>query len=109
LSPKSRAGASKDEPPSSKKSAAAKSERTAAKARPGASKGKGSSANARAGDSPEDAQSDQQLDGSEAGRIRTLDFSQPTKFTTEIRRRISGAVEQFCEALARSVRRVAAE
>ena len=32
-------------------------------------------------------------------RIRTLDFSQPTKFTTEIRRRISGAIEQFCEAL----------
>jgi flagellar motor switch protein FliM len=35
-----------------------------------------------------------------AERIRTLDFSQPTKFTTEIRRRISSAVEQFCETLA---------
>ena len=35
-----------------------------------------------------------------AGRIRTLDFSQPTKFTTEIRRRIGSALDQFCEALA---------
>jgi flagellar motor switch protein FliM len=33
-------------------------------------------------------------------RIRTLDFSQPTKFTTEIRRRISSGIDQFCEALA---------
>jgi flagellar motor switch protein FliM len=35
----------------------------------------------------------------ELERIRTLDFSQPTKFTTEIRRRIVGAIDQFCEAL----------
>ncbi len=35
-----------------------------------------------------------------AGRIHTLDFSQPTKFTTEIRRRIGSAINQFCEALA---------
>lgn len=34
------------------------------------------------------------------GRIHTLDFSQPTKFTTEIRRRIGSAINQFCEALA---------
>ncbi len=34
-----------------------------------------------------------------AGRIRALDFSQPTKFTTELRRRIGRAVDQFCEAL----------
>ncbi len=34
-----------------------------------------------------------------AGRIRTLDFSQPTKFTTELRRRIVRALDQFCEAL----------
>jgi flagellar motor switch protein FliM len=33
-------------------------------------------------------------------RIRTLDFSQPTKFTTEIRRRIANAIEHFCETLA---------
>jgi flagellar motor switch protein FliM len=98
LSPKSRAGASKDEPPSSKKrTAAPKSERAGTKARAGA-KGKASAANDRADDLPDDAQLEQ-LDGPDAGRIRTLDFSQPTKFTTEIRRRISGAVEQFCEAL----------
>ena len=36
-------------------------------------------------------------EGIAAGRIRALDFSQPTKFTTEIRRRITGAIEQFCE------------
>jgi flagellar motor switch protein FliM len=34
-----------------------------------------------------------------AGRIRTLDFSQPTKFTTELRRRIVRALDQFCETL----------
>ena len=38
------------------------------------------------------------IDGPASGRIRPLDFSQPTKFTTEIRRRITGAIEQFCEA-----------
>jgi flagellar motor switch protein FliM len=102
LSPKGRAGASKDEPPSSKKRAAApKAERTGAKARTGASKGPAPSAKARGGASSEDTPPEQQPDdGAEAGRVRTLDFSQPTKFTTEIRRRISGAVDQFCEALA---------
>jgi flagellar motor switch protein FliM len=36
----------------------------------------------------------------EAGeQIRALDFSQPTKFTTELRRRISRALDLFCEAL----------
>lgn len=99
MSPKSRAGASKDEPASSKKrTAATKSERAGGKARAGTSKGQASDRNARDGAS-QDAPSPEQLDGAEAGRIRTLDFSQPTKFTTEIRRRISGAVEQFCEAL----------
>jgi flagellar motor switch protein FliM len=33
-------------------------------------------------------------------RIRALDFSQPTKFTTEIRRRIVAALEEFCAELA---------
>jgi flagellar motor switch protein FliM len=33
-------------------------------------------------------------------RIRTLDFSQPTKFTTEMKRRITGAIDQFRETLA---------
>ncbi len=70
MSQKSRAGASKDEPPSSKKSA--KKPASSTTEEPG---------------------------GPAGGRIRTLDFSQPTKFTTEIRRRISGAIEQFCEAL----------
>jgi flagellar motor switch protein FliM len=32
-------------------------------------------------------------------QIRTLDFSQPTKFTTELRRRILRALDLFCEAL----------
>jgi flagellar motor switch protein FliM len=32
--------------------------------------------------------------------IRPLDFSQPTKFTTEIRHRIAGALDAFCEELA---------
>jgi flagellar motor switch protein FliM len=37
---------------------------------------------------------------SEAGeQIRTLDFSQPTKFTTELRRRIIRALDLFCESL----------
>ncbi len=32
--------------------------------------------------------------------MQKLDFSQPTKFTTDLRRRIERALEQFCEALA---------
>jgi flagellar motor switch protein FliM len=32
-------------------------------------------------------------------RVRALDFSQPTKFTTELRRRIGRALDLFCEAL----------
>jgi flagellar motor switch protein FliM len=100
LSPKSRAGASKDEPPSSKRRAVvSKAERPGAKARAAASKDEMPGAEARAVASgtgiPEEEQNAQA-----AGRIRTLDFSQPTKFTTEIRRRIAGAVDQFCEALA---------
>ncbi len=35
-----------------------------------------------------------------APRIRALDFSQPTKFTTELRRRIARALDIFCESLA---------
>jgi flagellar motor switch protein FliM len=34
-----------------------------------------------------------------AAQIRTLDFSQPTKFTTELRRRIARSLDLFCEAL----------
>ncbi len=33
------------------------------------------------------------------GPVRTLDFSQPTKFTTELRRRIGRALELFCDGL----------
>jgi flagellar motor switch protein FliM len=32
-------------------------------------------------------------------QIRTLDFSQPTKFTTELRRRIARSLDLFCEGL----------
>jgi flagellar motor switch protein FliM len=32
--------------------------------------------------------------------VASLDFSQPAKFTTEIRRRIAGALDPFCEELA---------
>jgi flagellar motor switch protein FliM len=32
-------------------------------------------------------------------RIRTLDFSQPTKFTPELRHRIARAIDQLCQAL----------
>jgi flagellar motor switch protein FliM len=35
----------------------------------------------------------------DAGRVRALDFSQPTKFTTELRRRIGRALDPFCDAL----------
>lgn len=41
----------------------------------------------------------QQTGDAPAPRIRTIDFSQPSKFTTEIRRRIAGALEEFCEEL----------
>jgi flagellar motor switch protein FliM len=84
LSPKGRAGASKDEPPAPKKRA------SASKAQSPPAKGRAA------------AQAEEQIQappGSQAS-IRKLDFSQPTKFTTEIRRRIAGAVEQLCEALA---------
>jgi len=41
-----------------------------------------------------------QRDGADDGeRMRALDFSQPTKFTTEIRRRIARALDSFCETL----------
>jgi flagellar motor switch protein FliM len=35
----------------------------------------------------------------QGAQIRTLDFSQPTKFTTELRRRIVRALDLFCDAL----------
>jgi flagellar motor switch protein FliM len=34
-----------------------------------------------------------------AGAVRTLDFSQPTKFTTELRRRIAAGLGQSCETM----------
>lgn len=34
------------------------------------------------------------------GRVQPIDFSQPTKFTTELRRRIERALVPFCKALA---------
>lgn len=44
--------------------------------------------------------------GGERGQreqVRTLDFSQPTKFTTELRRRIVRALDPFCETLGGSL------
>lgn len=82
MSPKSRAGASKDESQSSKKRPS-----TATKTKPPA-----------ASQDTADASGSGEPDATSA-HIRTLDFSQPTKFTTEIRRRISAAIEQFCESL----------
>ncbi len=113
MSPKSRAGASKDEPQSSKKpessgtgeSAASKKRATAkagaaaGKARAGAAKGEPDGTQARQTSTAADTPNAPEPGRQAGGRIRTLDFSQPTKFTTEIRRRISGAIEQFCEAL----------
>jgi flagellar motor switch protein FliM len=41
-----------------------------------------------------------ELEEAQQPHVRALDFSQPTKFTTEIRKRLVGAVEEFCEELA---------
>jgi len=38
-----------------------------------------------------------------AEQVRALDFSQPTKFTTELRRRIARALDGFCETLGGSL------
>ncbi|HYB24850.1 MAG TPA: FliM/FliN family flagellar motor switch protein [Solirubrobacteraceae bacterium] len=47
------------------------------------------------------AQSEEQAETD--AHVRTLDFSQPTKFTTELRRRIGRTLEAFCEALGGSL------
>jgi len=53
----------------------------------------------------EDAQAPEAQAGGEgsssqsAERVRSLDFSQPTKFTTELRRRIGRVLDPFCDAL----------
>jgi flagellar motor switch protein FliM len=39
------------------------------------------------------------LEADDEGTIRPLDFSHPTKFTTELRRRVAGALTPFCDAL----------
>jgi flagellar motor switch protein FliM len=41
--------------------------------------------------------------GEAAGQVRALDFSQPTKFTTELRRRIARALDGFSETLGGSL------
>ena len=51
-----------------------------------------------------EAQEPEQTDVEEASvealeQIRTLDFSQPTKFTTELRRRIARSLDLFVEGL----------
>ena len=47
------------------------------------------------------AESEEQAQAGE--HIRALDFSQPTKFTTELRRRISRTLDAFCETLGNSL------
>jgi flagellar motor switch protein FliM len=49
--------------------------------------------------SPEQERGQAAAAESAAANIRALDFSQPTKFTTELRRRITRALEGFCESL----------
>jgi flagellar motor switch protein FliM len=39
----------------------------------------------------------------EGGGVRLLDFSQPTKFTTDMRRRLTGAVESFADAVSQEL------
>jgi flagellar motor switch protein FliM len=111
LSPKSRANTPKDEPSSSKKQPSAKDEPSSSKHSPGtkaqsssakhpsSARAQSSSAKGRAAASKVEVQPDADLDSQQSERIRTLDFSQPTKFTTEIRRRIASAIERFCETL----------
>jgi flagellar motor switch protein FliM len=106
LSPKSRADAPKDEQPSSKKRASSGAgQPPSSKSRASASKGqsRAKAPAATVADTQDGAQVKAQAqagaDNLDGERIRTLDFSQPTKFTTEIRRRIASAIEQFCEAL----------
>jgi flagellar motor switch protein FliM len=42
-------------------------------------------------------------DGGEDGGVRPLDFSQPTKFTTDLRRRLTGALESFADSLSQEL------
>jgi len=87
VSPKGSADATKKDAPKKKR---APSGKTA---------GAGKAANTAEAAGPDDAAGlTFEIDAPSPGRIRTLDFSQPTKFTTEIRRRITGAIEHFCEA-----------
>jgi flagellar motor switch protein FliM len=63
-----------------------------------ASEGGGSSEAAAVEEREQPAAGEPHGDASE--RVRSLDFSQPTKFTTELRRRIERALDLFCDALA---------
>lgn len=87
MSAKGSADATKKDAPKKKRPAPGKAAAKGKAASPDGAAGAGDAAGAAA-----------DIDGLAPGRIRTLDFSQPTKFTTEIRRRITGAIEQFCEA-----------
>ncbi len=99
MSPKSRAGASKDEPQGSKKRQPATKGATAKGVAAKDTAAKGATTKDAAGAAQAGTPDVHKSQDATGGGIRTLDFSQPTKFTTEIRRRISGAIEQFCEAL----------
>jgi flagellar motor switch protein FliM len=87
VSAKGSADAPKKDAPKKKRAAPGKAAGPGKAANPGETAGTGDDAGAGA-----------DIDGRTSGRIRPLDFSQPTKFTTEIRRRINGAIEHFCEA-----------
>ncbi len=54
-------------------------------------------------DAPDAEEAEQSAGEAQAGdvpaRVRALDFSQPTKFTTELRRRIGRTLDLFCEGL----------
>jgi flagellar motor switch protein FliM len=45
------------------------------------------------------SQPDEESQAPRAEQVTRLDFSQPTKFTTDLRRRVERALDQYCEAL----------
>jgi flagellar motor switch protein FliM len=58
---------------------------------------------APAGTATEDAPGPAAPDGPAERSVRALDFSQPTKFTAEVRRRMAGALTTFCSELAEAL------
>ncbi|MGA7705893.1 MAG: hypothetical protein WB998_13480, partial [Solirubrobacteraceae bacterium] len=101
MSPKGSADAASKQAPKTKRAPSKAAGKAGGQAK-GADEGKATAAS-KSAEPDELVGADQTLgldipgEGIAAARIRPLDFSQPTKFTTEIRRRITGAIEQFCE------------